>query len=51
MESFLALNGGIQHVSNKYGDTGNPHIMLTLYAGKIPTQPKSLFDDNIKDIY
>ena len=47
----MAFNGNIQHASDRCGDTDNPHIMLTLYAGKMPTEPRNLFDDDIKDLF
>ena len=50
-ETFsLAFNGGVKHTLNRYGDTGDPHIMFTLFDDKMPTEPKSLFDDDMKEL-
>ena len=32
-------------------DTDDPWIMLILYAGKFSTEPKNIFDDDIKDLF
>ena len=46
----MAFNGGVQHASNRCGDTGDPHIMFTLFAGKMPTSRPTLYDDDIKHL-
>ena len=47
----LFYNGGFQHDSNNCDDTGDPRIMLILYTSRRPTESKSFFDDDIKDLF
>ena len=46
----MAFNGGNKNDSNRCGDIDNPRIIFTLFPGKKPIEPTSLFDDDIKEI-
>ena len=46
----ILFKEGVQHNLNRCGDAYNQGIMFTLIFSKIPTEPTSLFDDNIKEL-
>ena len=47
----LPFYGGIQRAWNSYSDTGDPHFMLTIFTGKMLTESRSLFDNDIENLF